>query len=222
MINYKTIYETAVILNPDLDLENNLPQADSNKSLKSKTDAWYLSTMSRRIFRAGLKHSMVDKKWPDFEQAFHNFDLMRVSMMSDEDMDALMTNRRLIRHWRKIQAVRFNASVMMEMLDEYGGFGQYLANWPVHNTVGLWQELKKHYKQMGGNSAPYFLRMSGRDTFILTGDVIRALNRWGGYQGIPSTIKGKRQVQEIFNSLADQSGRPLCELSRILALSVNE
>ncbi|NNE37211.1 MAG: DNA-3-methyladenine glycosylase I, partial [Gammaproteobacteria bacterium] len=53
-------------------------------------------------------------------------------------------------------------------------------------------------------------------------DVIRALNRWGAYQGNPSSIKSKRQVQEIFNALAEQSGRPLCQLSRILALSVNE
>ncbi len=222
MIEYKTIYETALILNPDLDLEKSLPSADSPRSLKSKTDAWYLSTMSRRIFRAGLKHSMVDAKWPDFEKAYHNFDLLRVSMMSDEDIDSLMTNRRLIRHWRKIQAVRYNASIMIEQVEEKGSFGGYLADWPVVNTVGLWQDLKKHYKQMGGNSAPYFLRMAGRDTFILTSDVIRALNRWGAYQGIPSSIKSRHQVQEAFNTLAEQSGRPLCQLSRILALSVNE
>ena len=75
---------------------------------------------------------------------------------------------------------------------------------------------------MGGSSAPYFLRMVGKDTFILTNDVIRALNRWGAYQAIPSTIKAKQEIQGKFNIWAEESGRPLCQLSRILALSVDE
>lgn len=75
---------------------------------------------------------------------------------------------------------------------------------------------------MGGQSAPYFLRMVGKDTFILTNDVIRALNRWGAFQGIPTSEKAKQIVQGIFNIWAEESGRPLCQLSRILALSVNE
>ena len=222
MTEYKTIYDTAIILNPDRDLEKILPQADSASNLESKSDAFYLSTMSRRIFRAGLKHSMVDAKWPDFEEAYHGFDLLRVSMMSDDEVDFLVTNRKLIRHWRKIQAVRYNATIMLEQTNETGSFGKYLAQWPSSNIVGLWQELKNSYKQMGGNSASYFLRMAGKDTFILTHDVVRALNRWGAFEGNPASYRAKKRVQQVFNIWAEQSGRPLCQISRILALSVNE
>jgi len=222
MKSYQTIYETALILNPDKDVENVLPKADSDKKLKARGDSWYLSTMSRRIFRAGLKHSMVDAKWPEFEKAYHKFELDFVRTMSDEDLDEFMSNRLLIRHWRKIHSVRNNASVMFEQVTQGAGFGHYLANWPSSDIVGLWQEIKKCYKQMGCNSVPYFLRMAGKDTFILTQDVIRALNRWGAYQGVPSSIKAKQQVQNVFNALSEESGRQLCQLSRILALSVNE
>ena len=62
--------------------------------------------MSRRIFRAGLKHSLVDAKWPAFEEVFRSFDLRRVRAMNDEETEALMNDRRVIRHWGKIKAVR--------------------------------------------------------------------------------------------------------------------
>ena len=38
--------------------------------------------MSLRIFRAGLKHSLVDAKWPAFEEVFAGFEPARVVAMS--------------------------------------------------------------------------------------------------------------------------------------------
>lgn len=222
MRSYKTLYEHALGLHQLDNITQRLPAADTNKGLIAKNDAWYLSTMSRRIFRAGLKHSMVDDKWPAFEKVFYGFNPKRVRMMSDEELDKLMQDRQIIRHWGKIKSVRSNALTMYEQQKESGSFGEYLAVWPVSDIVGLWHDLKKRYAHMGGNSAAYFLRMAGKDTFILTNDVIRALNRWGAFQGIPTSIKERREIQGKFNIWVEQSGRTLCQLSRILALSVDE
>ena len=41
--------------------------------LRAVADDHYLSLMALRIFRAGLKHSVVDAKWPAFEDAFFGF-----------------------------------------------------------------------------------------------------------------------------------------------------
>lgn len=49
-------------------LEARLPQPASDKKLRALGDDRYLSIMSLRIFRAGLKHSLVDAKWPAFEE----------------------------------------------------------------------------------------------------------------------------------------------------------
>jgi 3-methyladenine DNA glycosylase Tag len=220
--SFKVIYERAVILHPGEDMEQRLPRTASNHELIARDNAWYLSSMSRRIFRAGLKHSMVDAKWPVFEEVFHGFDPSRVRMMSDDDLDTLMSDRRIIRHWGKINAVRTNANTLYEEGQGTGTFGEFLAGWPVSNIVGLWHDLKRRYAQMGGNSAPAFLRMTGKDTFLLTGDVIRALNRWGAIHGTPTSIKARQEVQGAFNIWAEESGRPLCQISRILALSVDE
>ena len=79
--------------------------------------------------------------------------------------------------------------------------------------------IAKRFKQMGGKSAPYFLRMAGRDTFILTDDVVRAMNRWGAIDGEAKGKRGLQAAQEAFDAWAEESGRPLCQISMILALS---
>jgi 3-methyladenine DNA glycosylase Tag len=181
----------------------------------------YLSEMSRRVFRAGLKHSMVDAKWPAFEKAFHHFNLDRVAMMSDEELDELMGNRAIIRHWGKIQSVRHNAGFLREMARLHGSVGQWLANWPGEDVVGLWTQLRKEAAQMGGNSGPSFLRMVGKDTFVLSEDVVVALKAQGIVDKKPTSQRDLKATQQAFNQWRQQSGRPLCQLSRMLSLTVN-
>ena len=48
-------------------LEARLPQPVDAATLAAVGDDRYLSLLTRRIFRAGLKHSLVDAKWPAFE-----------------------------------------------------------------------------------------------------------------------------------------------------------
>jgi hypothetical protein len=75
---------------------------------------------------------------------------------------------------------------------------------------------------MGGNSAPAFLRMAGKDTFILTPSVTAALKRWGAIAAPPKNRGDRAAVQAAFNDWAAESGRPLCQLSLILAASVED
>src|SRR6202048_1692544 len=75
-------------------LEARLTQPRSPGALKALTDDRYLSQMSLRIFRAGLKHSLVDAKWPAFEEVFEGFEPRRVREMSDEALEALLGHRR--------------------------------------------------------------------------------------------------------------------------------
>src|SRR5207253_10750024 len=107
------------------------------------------------------------------------FDPRRVRAMSDEALESLLDNARLIRHWGKLKSVRDNAAAMLEVAGEYGGVGAWLAGWPGQDVVGLWETLAKRFSQLGGNSGPSFLRMTGKDTFILTPSVTSALKHWG-------------------------------------------
>jgi 3-methyladenine DNA glycosylase Tag len=203
-------------------LEARLPQPRSAAELKSVPDDGYLSQMSLRIFRAGLKHSLVDAKWPAFEEVFNGFEPRRVRAMSDEAMEGLLGDARLIRHWGKLKSVRDNAAAMIGMAEEHRSFGAWLADWPVTGIIELWEALAKRFSQMGGNSGPTFLRMVGKDTFILTPSVIAALKHWGLVDAPPKNRKDRAAVQSAFNAWAVEANRPLCQLSLILAASTEE
>ena len=197
-----------------------MPSPQGDDGLRAVADDRFLSLMSLRIFRAGLKHSMVDARWPAFEEVFHGFAPRRVWSMSDEELERLMDEKRIIRHWGKIKATRENAAAMVRVIDEFGGFGAYLADWPGDDIMGLWADLTKRFSQMGGNSGPYFLRMAGKDSFLLTGDVVGALIAAGVIAKKPTTRDARAATQAAFNGWAAETGRPLCQISRILALSV--
>jgi 3-methyladenine DNA glycosylase Tag len=203
-------------------LEARLPQPRSPAELKAAADDRYLSQMSLRIFRAGLKHSVVDAKWPAFEDVFDRFEPRRVRAMPDEALEALLADSRLIRHWGKLKAVRDNAAAMITIAGEHGSFGAWLADWPGRNIVELWETLAKRFSQMGGNSGPAFLRMVGKDTFILTPSVTAALKRWGAVDAPPKNRKDRVAVQSCFNAWVEETGRPLCQLSLILAASIED
>lgn len=202
-------------------LEARLPHAATQAQLLAVPDDRYLSLIALRVFRAGLRHSVVDAKWPNFEEVFWRFDPEKVVLMSAEHIERLMQETRIIRHLGKLKSVPRNAQMLLDIRREFGSFGAFLAQWPEHDIVGLWRYLAKHGHQLGGLSAPRFLRMAGKDTFVLSDDVVAALVAQGIVTKRPTSQGDLALVQEAFNAWQAQSGRPLCQLSMLLALTVN-
>ena len=221
MIAFAKIRKRAVERIGEAELKRRLPQPKSEAELRAVRDDRYLSTMELRIFRAGLKHSLVDAKWPAFEAVFFAFAPKRIAAMSDEAMEKLLKDERLIRHWGKLKSVRENAAAMLLVAKERGTFGAYLADWPRDDVVGLWDDLARRFSQMGGNSGPMFLRMAGKDTFVLSESVMKALPHWGVTAGPPKGKKDRALVQAQFNAWAEETGMPLSQLSMTLAASVD-
>ena len=202
-------------------LEAMLPQPRSDAALRALSDDRYLSLMSLRIFRAGLKHSLVDAKWPAFEEVFFGFDPEKVVLMGAERLENLMQDARLIRHLGKLKSVPRNAQFILDVRREKGSFGALIADWPVTDIVGLWKYLARQGNQLGGLSAPRFLRMVGKDTFVPTDDMVAALKAQGVIDKAPTSQKDLAAVQAAFNQWQAESGRALCQLSVMLAHTVN-
>ncbi len=219
--SFAAIEEAAILRHGTAALEARLAVPASAAVLAARPDDRYLSLMSLRIFRAGLKHSVVDTKWPAFEEVFWGFAIERCAALSDERIEELLADRRLIRHLGKLRAIRSNAGAILALLAEGRPLGAWLAAWPASDIVGLWEELARRFSQLGGNSGPYFLRMAGRDTFILSDSVVKALQNWRAVAAPPKSRADRAEVQSAFNRWAEESGRPLCQVSQILALSVD-
>jgi 3-methyladenine DNA glycosylase Tag len=222
MTAFKEIQRAAEVRNGGAAaLKKKLPTAKSTRALKAVGDDRYLSAMCLRVFSAGLKHAMVQGKWPAFEEVFHGFEPHRVRAMADEELEALMGESRIIRHWGKIKSVRANAAAIRDIADEAGGMGNWLADWKPEQTVELWDQLQKRFTQLGGNSGPYFLRMVGKDSFNLTPFVLSALKHWKLYDGAGKGKRERAKVQQVFDALHAECGLPLCQISMTLAQSVD-
>ncbi|MCU1731277.1 MULTISPECIES: DNA-3-methyladenine glycosylase I [unclassified Pseudomonas] len=202
-------------------LEAYLPQPKTPAQLRAIGDDRYLSTLALRVFRAGLKHSLVDAKWPAFEEVFFGFDPEKVVLMGAEHLERLMQDTRVIRHLGKLKSVPRNAQMVLDVQKEKGSFGALIAGWPVTDITGLWKYLTKHGNQLGGLSAPRFLRMVGKDTFIPTDDMAAALIAQEVIDKKPTSQRDLALVQAAFNQWHAESGRPLCQLSVMLAHTVN-
>ncbi|BBB26532.1 DNA-3-methyladenine glycosylase I [Amphritea japonica] len=220
MKTFSWIYEHVVAHKAGEDVEALLPQVKSAEELRAIGDDRFLSQMQLRIFRAGLRHAVVDAKWPAFEQAFFGFDPNKVSLMSDEQLEKLMQNEQIIRHWGKIKSVRANALMVTELAEQHGSFANLIADWPETEITELWAFLKKQGQQLGGRSGAYFLRQAGKDTFILTDDVVAALKAQDIIDKPPTAKRDLQKVQECFNQWQQESGRPMAHISRLLSYTV--
>lgn len=202
----------------EAELKRRIPRVLAKRSLVSKSDNYYLSLMSLRVFQSGLKHKMVLDKWPRFEKVYFDFDPAKLVLLSDERLDQMMHQEGLIKHWQKTKAIRTNAALVLEKSQEHNGFGRWLAQWPRENIVGLWRELKKQGAHLGGYSGSRFLRMAGVDTFLLSEDVVAVLKAHSCIEREPRTIKELEQTQQLFNVWAEQGKCSLAEVSRTISL----
>ncbi len=222
MISFNALYELAVANRGGVEMvEASLPSNKTSAQLAKETDDRYLSMMARCIFRAGFVWRVIDNKWPGFEAAFSGFNPMAVGYFSDEKLEELAQDRSIVRNFTKIVAVRNNAAYILDRQRSHGSFGKFVADWPEDNITGLWLELKKQGCRLGGNTGPMMLRSMGKDTFLLTKDVCDALVHHGLMKKFsPNSQRDLRLVEQIFAKLRIESGRPLCQTSRILAFTV--
>lgn len=201
-------------------LEMLLP-APEDVDIAALSDDRILSEFSKRVFQAGFNWSVVENKWPGFEEAFHGFDIGRNAMMSDEDLDAHLRDTRIIRHGTKILSVRDNAIFLSDLAREHGSAAVFFAGWPNDDLVGLWDVMKKRGARLGGVTGQYALRFLGKDSFILSRPVIAALHQAGVIDGPATSKSALRKIQDAFNAWAAESGESYTRMSRILAMSVD-
>lgn len=202
-------------------LKDKLQKAKTAAQLKKIPDDRYLAEMAACIFRAGFVWRVVQAKWDGFEAVFNGFLPIWVASRSPEDIEDMASDARIIRNLSKVKAVQDNALLILDLQRSHGGVGAFLAGWPEDDITGLWRYLKKHGSRLGGNSGQYFLRFMGKDTYILSRDVCHALKLHGIVdKDNPTSQRDLGKIQDCFNEMRAESGWQLCQLSRMLALSI--
>ncbi len=197
-----------------------LPKVPTARKTAGQPDSYFLSLMTMTIFQAGFVWQIIRHKWRGFEEAFYLFDPERLHSLPDEAWEAYAADERIVRNMRKVYAVRHNVGFVMEIRDQYGGFGKFLTKWKPGDQTGLLGFFKQRASRLGGMTGQYFLRRAGWDGFILTPDVMTCLTERGLLTGKPASQKTLREAQELFNTWHTETGLPYTHLSLIAAKSV--
>jgi 3-methyladenine DNA glycosylase Tag len=194
----------------------------SNNVLSNIGDDRFLAEFSKKVFQSGFVWRVVRNKWPDFERVFFEFKIEKILLIPDEMLEQKATDPSIIRNYTKVRTIRDNAIMIDSVAREHGSFAKFVADWPSEDIIGLWAYLKKHGTRLGGNTGPYGLRTMGKDTFLLTNDVVGYFTKRNIISGSHQSKRSLTAIQDSFNELQQQSGRSLQELSMIISKSVGD
>ena len=120
---------------------------------------YYLEVMSKAVFQSGMSWQVVNAKWPDTNDAFHGFEIGRVAALTEEELEELAHDTRVIRNRRKLAAIVYNAQRIIELDAEHGCFIDYLRSHGDFYDVA--KDLKKQFKFLGDTGCYFFLYVIG-------------------------------------------------------------
>ncbi len=126
---------------------------------KPTTASGYLEAMTRIIMTSGINWQVVDAKWEGIRDAFAGFDVQKVAEMTSDDVERLMTDARVIRNRKKIEAIIDNAAKVAQLDREFGGFDKYLSAQGAYEQKAA--SLKRDFSFMGASTSYFFLAMVG-------------------------------------------------------------
>lgn len=221
MVNYNSIYDLACLRKGSAEqVEAMLSKPKTKRQLKKIADATYLAELSKKVFQSGFVWRVVEAKWDNFEELFWGFDIDKLLMMPDDMLERKSQDKKIIRNYKKIWAIRENAIFIDSVRRHYNiSFAEFIAEWPIDDITGLWVYLKKNGTRLGGNIGPYALRSLGKDTFLMTRDVEGFLRKHKIIDTGVGTKSALHKSQRFFNDLQQESGRSLMELSRLVSYS---
>ncbi len=95
--------------------------------------------------QAGLSWETILKRREGYREVFFQFDIERVANLSDNYLEGLRSDTRIIRNRLKIYSTRTNARIALGIINEFGSFDNYLWKYvdgkPIKNHWNTFEEL---------------------------------------------------------------------------------
>ena len=100
-----------------------------------RDDRKLFENLSLDIFQAGLNWELVLNKRESFRKAFDNFEPKIVANYSDEKINRLLDNAKIIRNKQKINSTVNNAYRVLEIKKEFGSFSNFIWSFVGGKTI---------------------------------------------------------------------------------------
>jgi DNA-3-methyladenine glycosylase I len=120
----------------------------------------YFDVMSKAVFQAGIAWTVINNKWAGTREALHNFKPEAIAGFGPPEIDLLMTDTRVVRNRKKLEALVHNANELLRLDKEHGSFKAYLESHADFETTV--KDLRKRFKFLGEFGCFYFLYVVGQ------------------------------------------------------------
>ena len=140
-------------------------------------------------FQSGLSWRTILSKRENFREAFCNFDYHKIANFTDDDRDRLLTNKGIVRHCGKIEAVINNAKRVLELVEREGSLAAFIWRYEPDEaelgepqtastsaaSIALSKELKKQgWKFVGPTTVYAFMQAMGLINDHVEGCILRS------------------------------------------------
>lgn len=98
-------------------------------------DEKLFETLLLETFQAGLNWLTVLRKRENFRKAFDNFDAQKIARYDEKKIDALCSDRRIIRNRLKIKATINNAQMFLNLQQSKLSFSEFLWSFVDHQPI---------------------------------------------------------------------------------------
>ena len=224
MVGFKTILARAEQRKGGAEaLARLLPPRPDPRAIARARRRPILAEMTKRVFSAGFAWSVIEAKWPGFEDAFLGFAPRRLAFEPDDFWDALTKDARIVRNGAKIMSVRANARFVREIGEGTRQFRRDARAMAIVRRNRPARFARQARLSPWRRTGQMLLRFLGWDGFATSKDVVACLRDAG--LDIGEDVKSKRDlaaVQAQFNAWAAETGLPYAHLSRICAMSIGE
>ncbi|MHA2203203.1 MAG: DNA-3-methyladenine glycosylase I [Candidatus Hodarchaeales archaeon] len=85
--------------------------------------------------QAGLSWATILNRREGYRKAFENFDVQKVALFSEDDLERLIQNPGIIRNQLKIKSAINNARQFIKIQEQYGSFDQYIWGFVDHQPI---------------------------------------------------------------------------------------
>lgn len=125
---------------------------------RPESEREYFEILCLCLLQAGLNWNSIRKHWERYKEGFYDFDIDR---LAEAQASEVIKNPNVIKNGRKIEAVVHNAKQFREIKKEHGSFGDYLETLKSQTEKEQLKSLSKRFKQVGPETADYFLHSIG-------------------------------------------------------------
>ena len=99
---------------------------DTEWGIPKHDDAMLFEMLILEGAQAGLSWETILNKREGYRIAFHDFDVVKVSKMRDEDLEERLLDPGIVRNKLKVFSARKNAIAFINIQQEFGSFDAYL------------------------------------------------------------------------------------------------